>query len=155
MLPTSIAAHISKMVKDAGEDCTAKSCFAAARLKDIVQGLKDDCKIEIFLVHLLCMLYMLWWHIGMKSLFCVSQVFLLDFFSSTSTIGDALLYNDYSSTVKSLCFNKVCFSTNCFKLMLEPLLLQTACFTVNWFFFDALLQTDDSTFVAANAVLHC
>jgi hypothetical protein len=31
-----------KMVKDAGEDCTEKSCFAAARLSDVVRtGLKD------------------------------------------------------------------------------------------------------------------
>jgi hypothetical protein len=58
MLPTSIAAHISKMVKDAGEDCTAKSCFAAARLSDVVRGVKDDCKIEISLVAV-HMLYML------------------------------------------------------------------------------------------------
>jgi hypothetical protein len=42
MFPTSIAAHISKMVKDAEEDCMAKSRFAAAQLSDIELGLKDD-----------------------------------------------------------------------------------------------------------------
>jgi hypothetical protein len=36
-------------VKDAKQDYMAKSRFAAARLSDVVQGLKDDWKIEISL----------------------------------------------------------------------------------------------------------
>jgi hypothetical protein len=42
MFLTSIAAHISKMVKDAEQDCMAKSRFVAARLSDVVRGLNDD-----------------------------------------------------------------------------------------------------------------
>jgi hypothetical protein len=42
MLPTSITAQISEMVKDAEQDYMAKSRFAAARLSDVVRGLKDD-----------------------------------------------------------------------------------------------------------------
>jgi hypothetical protein len=38
------------MVKGAEQDCMAKSLFAAARLSDVVRGVKDDCKIEISLV---------------------------------------------------------------------------------------------------------
>jgi hypothetical protein len=91
MLPTSIAEHISKMVKDAGEDCTAKSCFAAARSSDAVRGVKDDCKIEISLVavHVI--------YVVMACNHCfASAKFSYLIFSSASPIGDALLYNDYT-----------------------------------------------------------
>jgi hypothetical protein len=91
MLPTSIAEHISKMVKDAGEDCTAKSCFAAARSSDVVRGVKDDCKIEISLVAV-HVIYV----VMACNRCCASAKFSYLICSSASAIGDALSYNDYT-----------------------------------------------------------
>jgi hypothetical protein len=91
MLLTTIAAHISKMVEDAGEDCMAKSCLAAARLSDVVRGVKDDCKIQISLVavHVI--------YVVMACNHCFSSAkFSYLTFSSASAIGDALSYNDYT-----------------------------------------------------------
>jgi hypothetical protein len=42
MLPISLAAQMSKIMKDAYKDCMSKSHSAAACLRDVVHGFKDD-----------------------------------------------------------------------------------------------------------------
>jgi hypothetical protein len=149
------------MVKDAGEDCTAKSCFAAARLSDVVRGVKDDCKIKISLVAvhviyvvMVCLVvlrqpsFLTWFFVHPVPLVMLYRtMIILELYTACASTKYAFLAHCTKLMLQPLLLQTACsslltdaFLTHCFKLMIQHLLPQTACFTVNCCFFDTLFE---------------